>query len=153
MRSRAGPAIVSALLAIHVGSTSAALGGPATSVAADRKALAAEAVSTTSSGRYERHAFTTPDGTSVREFASPDGGVFAVDFSGPSMPDLKTVLGTHYAAYETAAARARRGVNHHVFSFASDGVVMTVTKLPRGFAGRAHLPAAVPAGVDVDTLR
>jgi hypothetical protein len=134
------------------GPASAALGEPAASVMADRKALAAEAVSATAAGAYERHELTTPDGTSVREFASPAGGVFAVDFSGPTMPDLKTVLGAHYATYE-AAARARRGTNHHVFSFASDGVVMTVTKLPRGFSGRAHLPAAVPAGVDVNDLR
>ncbi len=145
--------VLAAALGVAAPAAHAALGDPATSVAADRKALAADEVRTTPSGSYDRHEFTTPDGTSVREFASQANGVFAIDFSGPTMPDLKTVLGTHYAAYEAAAGVRRSVVNHHVFSFSGDGVVMTVTKLPRGFVGHAHLPAAVPAGVDVDSLR
>ena len=117
---------------------------------AKRAAISAQATTTSMPG-YDRTETTTADGNSIREYAARDGTVFAVDFSGPTMPDLKAVLGTHYDRY-VAAATARRG-SHHVVSFSTDDAVITIVKLPRGFSGHAHLPAAVPAGVDVQTLR
>lgn len=129
----------------------AGLGESAASVSDDGRALNAATVSTSAMPSYDRHEIRTADGTSVREFAARDGNVFAVDFDGPTMPDLKSVLGTRYDSY-VRAAQARRG-NHHVVSFTSDGAVVTIVKLPRGFAGHAHLPAAVPTGVDVRELR
>jgi hypothetical protein len=140
----------SALL-LAAGAAQAGLGDAKGTMRADGVALAAQATTTLSMPAYDRTEMTTADGTSVREFSARDGTVFAVDFSGPSMPDLKTVLGKHYESYVTAA-RVRRG-NHHVVSLTTDDAVITIVRLPRGFTGHAHLPAAVPAGVDVETLR
>lgn len=138
--------LLTAASAAHAG-----LGQARAVVLEDRSAIAARSMTTRSMPTYDRTEITTAEGTSVREFSARDGGVFAVDFSGPTMPDLKAVLGTHYDDY-LAAARSQRG-SHHVVSFATDDVVVTIVKAPRGFSGHAHLPAAVPAGVDVQTLR
>jgi hypothetical protein len=129
----------------------AGLGDPAAAVARDRATLRADAVTTTTMPMYDRHEMTTGDGASVREFAAHDGTVFAVDFSGPSMPDMKTLLGSQYDHYLTATT-AHRG-NHHVMTFTEGGLVVTIVKAPRGFTGHAVLPALVPAGADLGDLR
>jgi hypothetical protein len=129
----------------------AGLGDAATSVARDRQVLRADTVTTTTMPMYDRHEITAVDGTSIREFAAHDGTVFAVSFSGPAIPDMKTMLGAHYDSYLTAA-KAHRG-NHHVMSFTSDGMVVTIVKLPRGFQGSAHLPALLPQGVNAQDLQ
>lgn len=142
-------ALGTAALLFSFGSAQAGLGEIKAFVSADRTAVARSTIQ--SMPAYDRTETTDADGTTVREFSARDGKVFAVDFSGPTMPDLKAVLGTHYDSY-VAAAKARRG-SHHVVSFATDDAVITIVKLPRGFSGHAHVPAAVPAGVDVQTLR
>ena len=128
----------------------AGLGDPAASVVEDGATLGAETRTATTMPSYVRHDMTTGDGTRIREFASSDG-VFAVAFDGPTMPDLKTMLGAHYDGY-VAAARAHRG-SHHVVSFESDGAVVTIMKLQRGFSGSAQLPASTPRGINVQDLR
>ena len=133
------------------GAAQAGLGDAKAMTTADRAAISAQTMTTVSMPAYDRTELTTVDGASVREFSARDGTVFAVDFNGPTMPDLKAVLGTRYDSY-VAAAKARRG-SHHVLSLITDDAVITIVKLPRGFSGHAHLPAAVPAGVDVQTLR
>ena len=140
-------AVATGVLVMACSTADAALGD----VQAKARATTDPAGVTTSMPSYDRTEFTAVDGGSVRQFSGHDGTVFAVDFSGPTMPDLKAMLGTHYDSY-VAAARSRRG-NHHVVSVNTDEAVITIVKLPRGFAGHAHLPAAVPAGVDVRTLR
>jgi hypothetical protein len=129
----------------------AGLGGSATSILDDGTAMGAASMTTTPMPSYVRHEITTADGVRVREFAAQDGKVFAVAFDGPTMPDLKTVLGTHYDSY-VAAATQRRG-SHHVVSFASDGAVVTIMKTPRGFSGQAQLPSSTPQGIQAQDLR
>ncbi len=132
----------------------AALGDTAASIGHDRQVMNAEP-STTSMPSYDRHELKTADGAVVREYATRDaagGKVFAIGFDGPTMPDMKTVLGAHYDRYMAAAA-ARRGHNHHVMTFDADGLVVTIVRMPRGFQGEARLPALVPQGVAVEDLR
>lgn len=141
------------------GAAQAGLGEAATSVARDREAMRADAVSTTSMPGYDRHEIATSEGVSVREFSAHGTGggagtVFAVQFNGPDLPDMKSVLGPHYDRYVAATRiQQQRARNHHVMSFDDDGLVVTIVKLPRGFSGEAHLRAATPAGVDVRELR
>lgn len=129
----------------------AGLGDTVAAIARDRVAFRAGAVTTTAMPTYERHEMTTGDGANVREFAARDGTVFAVDFAGPAMPDMKALLGPQYDRY-VAATRAHRG-DHHVMTFAEDGLSVTIVKAPRGFSGHAVLPALVPAGADLGDLR
>jgi hypothetical protein len=67
------------------------------------------------------------------------------------MPDLRVVLAGHYPDY-VAGAQAHRA-SHHVLSVATAGMVLRVVKLPRGIAGSAHVPALVPAGVNMQDIR
>ncbi len=47
---------------------------------------------------YVMHEITTPSGTVVREFASPQGAVFGVAWEGQFKPDLQQLLGPYYPA-------------------------------------------------------
>ena len=126
-------------------SAHAGLGDSTDSVARDRGVLHAQTETRTTTAAYDRHEFTTASGTRVREYVSKSGKVFAVSWSGPSLPDLKTVLGSHYDAYLAAATAPHH--NHHVLTISTPGLMLQNSRLPRGFTGRAHIPSLVPAGV------
>ena len=129
----------------------AGLGEPVESVQRDHVALRGATVKVTPRARAQVHEIATAEGATVREYVSPDGIVFATTWSGPVMPDLKVVLAGHHAEY-MASAQARRG-NHHVLALDTQGLVLRVVKLPRGMAGSAHVPALVPAGMDLSDIR
>jgi hypothetical protein len=129
----------------------AGLGEGADSVARDHAALRARAQSVVPMQAYDMHEMTTAGGGQVREYVTRSGTVFAVTFSGRTMPDLRTVLGTHYGEY-VAATNVRR-TNHKVFAMSAPGLVMEVIKLPRGVTGAAHVPVLLPPGVSARDLR
>ena len=129
----------------------AGLGEGAATIPRDHAALRGHELQVTPMQAYDRHELTTASGTTVHEFASRSGTVFAVSFNGPSLPDLKIMLGSHYDEY-VAAARTRTG-NHHVFTIDSPGLVMHIVKMPRGIKGLAHVPALLPSGVAARDLR
>jgi hypothetical protein len=131
-------------------SAQAGLGEPAASVQRDHTALRGTALTVTPTPAYSLHEISTPGGR-VREYVSSADRVFAVTWSGRSNPDLSLLLGTHYAEY-ARTAKIHRG-NHKVFSLVTAGLVMHVTKLPRGFVGEAHAPALLPSGVSAGDIR
>jgi hypothetical protein len=92
---------------------------------------------------------TLPSGTVVREYVAANGIVFGVAWEGPTLPDLKSMLGTSFDVY-VAATTTRRGTPLAVSN--SDLVVYSAGHL-RAFAGHAYLPQAVPAGVDVGVIQ
>lgn len=129
----------------------AGLGERVESVQRDHAALRAATAKVTAAAHCDVHEITTAQGATVRQYVSADGTVFATTWSGPAMPDLKVLLASRHADY-MAAAQARRG-SHHVLAFDSERLVLRVTKLPRGIAGSAHVPALVPAGMDIQDIR
>jgi len=129
----------------------AALGATREDLLRDAAALQTARVTITSREGYDVHEMISADGTTVRAYVEPGGRVFAVTWSGRVQPDLRVVLGPYYARF-LEAARAPHP-SHHVLSINTPDLVLSVVKLPRGFAGRAHLPSLVPAGTAVDTLR
>jgi hypothetical protein len=129
----------------------AGLGEAVDSVQRDHVALHGTTLAVTPMQAYDLHEITTADGTRVRQYVSRSGTVFAVAWSGRSMPDLHVLLAQHYEQY-LAAATAHRG-SHHVLNVATAGLVLNVTKLPRASTGSAHVPALVPAGTSVQELR
>src|SRR5512133_1783036 len=133
------------------GAAQAGLGERAESVAHDHTMLRGTALRVTPMAKYHVHEITSEHGASVREYVSPAGQVFATTWSGPAMPDLKVLLAAHYDDY-MANAQARRG-NHHVFSMATDKMVLRIVRLPRGIAGSARAPGLMPAGVSVEDIR
>lgn len=146
-----GGALGVALSFLHAPVASAALGASREQLLRDAAALQTARVTITSREGYDVHEMISSDGTTLRAYVEPAGRVFAVTWSGQVQPDLRVVLGPYYARY-LAAARAPHP-SHHVLSVNEPDLVLSVVKLPRGFAGRAHLPPLVPAGVAVDSLR
>ena len=129
----------------------AGLGEGADSVQHDQTALHGTTLSVTPMASYDLQETTTAAGTRVREYVSHAGTVFAVTWSGPRPPDLSVVLASHYQDFYKAAA-AHHG-SHKVFTMASDGLVLSFRKLPRGVVGEAHVPALLPTGVSAQDIR
>jgi hypothetical protein len=113
-RSLVGMLAFVAMNALWTGPACAGLGGDAAGVAADEAELHG-ALNSTSLLEYEIEEITTDNGMRVREYLGRDGVVFAVSWSGPALPDLHLLLGTHYVEYTTAlAALTRPGLHRSV---------------------------------------
>jgi hypothetical protein len=100
---------------------------------------------------YRMHEIQLPSGTVVHEFVGSNGAVFAVAWSGPTVPNLRQTLGQYFDNF-VAAAKAKHGDHHHLQIRQSDLVVEAAGHM-RAFSGRAYLPQAVPPGVSVGDLR
>lgn len=121
----------------------AALGQNANSVDSDGARMHAVARTASTQNAYSVHLITLPSGTLVREYVAANGTVFGVAWEGPTLPDLKSVLGAWFDAY-LAAGAARR--NTPLAVLGADLVVYSGGHL-RAFSGYAYLPQALPAGV------
>jgi hypothetical protein len=128
----------------------AALGGPETSIASEAQRLSVS-VKSTELANYRVHEMQMPSGTVVREFADTGGTIFAVAWSGPTIPNLREALGQYFAAYVTAAQGKRAGGRTHLEIRQNDWVMQSNGHM-RSFQGRAYLPQALPAGVSLDEI-
>ncbi|HEV2698790.1 MAG TPA: DUF2844 domain-containing protein [Terriglobales bacterium] len=141
-----------ALLAFALLSASSAfatLGEDVSSVEADQAHLKTS-VRVVANRLYSVHEMQTPAGTIIRQYASPEGTVFAVSWRGFS-PDLRQLLGEHFHEYVAAAsqkAHAGRGVHIETgdLVFESGGHMRYVV-------GRAFLRSKLPSGVGSDEIR
>jgi hypothetical protein len=136
--------------------TSAALGGDVTSVEADQQQMkATRAVH--SNAQYSVHEITTPYGTVVREYVSPDGKVFGVAWRGPFLPSFPQLLGSHYAEFAQAAQDARAAQpgrsRNPSLSVAKPDLVMHSAGHARAYAGHAYIPGMIPQGVEAQEIR
>lgn len=148
--------LFSLMLAVGAGDAIAALGqAPSTrpAVPAPSPASAARmsaAASTARSSLYALHETVLESGTTVLEYATPAGQVFAVAWRGPVLPDLNALLGNYFRAFkvETEQVRAvgRRGAP---ITMERDGLVLQSGGRMRNFFGYAYVPALVPAGVNI----
>lgn len=128
----------------------AALGGAPDTVQADASQMHATRRIASHAG-YQVHELTLPTGTLVREFVAPSGTVFGVAWQGPFKPDLNQLLGVHFARF-VAAGQSPHGGHRRLAVHADDLVIDSGGKM-RGFAGRAYLPALVPAAVSTGDIR
>lgn len=126
----------------------AALGEPELTVQTDVAQLRGS-INTTEHAGYRLHEILLPMGTRVREFAGLDGKVFAVAWSGPTLPNLRQTLGPYFDTYVTAV-KLRRG--RGPIQIQQSGFVVRAAGHMRDFSGVAYLPAAVPGGVNVQEL-
>jgi Protein of unknown function (DUF2844) len=134
------------------GPARAGLGGDAGSVLADESEMHG-VVSSTILQQYAVQEITADTGMRVREYLNRGGVVFAVSWTGPALPDLQRLLGTHYAEYTTAlAALNHPGLHRSVRTTSSELVVESGGHL-RAYAGRAYLRALIPAGMSLADLR
>lgn len=99
------------------------------------------------------HELRTPTGAIIREFASPDGRIFAVSWKAPSPPNLRQLLGSHFEDFQQAAeAQKGRGPRGMLF-VQQNGLVVQIGGHMRSYAGRAYLPDQVPLGVHANDLK
>lgn len=96
---------------------------------------------------YER---PTGDGGWIREFATPQGIVFAVAWNTRFKPRLTELLGAYHAPYAAAASQAlkRPGIRRQAVLKSDDLVVRSTSHL-NVFSGRAYVPSLAPAGFDM----
>jgi hypothetical protein len=128
----------------------AALGGDEASIQTDRIHLKGD-VSVRQTQHFAMHEIVQPSGTSVRQYVSPAGKVFAVVWQGPVKPDLRQVLGPYFDRY-IAAAKAKRMKRTPVVVRESSLVLLSGGH-PRAFSGRAYVPGLVPQNVDAEALQ
>ena len=128
------------------------LGGDAASVFADAQALRG-VVYSTELLNYGFREITSADGVRVREFSTLAGVVFALSWSGPVPPDLQQLLGEHFTTYAAAIAQLDHAGLHRAVRVATPTLVLELTGHPRAYSGHAYLPALVPPGLEVATLR
>jgi hypothetical protein len=130
----------------------AGLGSDAASVLADGAELHG-VVNSVIGQQYDIQEIAAEPGMRVREYLNRNGVVFAVSWTAPVLPDLQLLLGAHFEEYTTAlAALNHAGLHRSVRIALSDLVVESGGHL-RAYAGRAYLPALIPAGVSVAELR
>jgi Protein of unknown function (DUF2844) len=133
------------------GIASATLGEDASTVEKDVARMHAQR-SVTAAAAYSLHELQLPGGTRVREYMTSANRVFAVSWSGPSIPDLQQLLGTSYFPRYSAATQALRGARRPVAVEQSDLVIHTGGHA-RAFFGIAYLPTQMPSGVSAEQIR
>ena len=102
---------------------------------------------------YTQHEIRIPTGHVMHEYASPDGQVFAVSWEGPTVPDLRQLLGERYFAEFQQAAAARQRYGRHPVLIETPEFVFQQTGHLRDFHGRAYLPQSLPPGVDASVIQ
>jgi hypothetical protein len=130
---------------------SAALGEASTSTEADRISMKAS-MRMVRAAKYTVHEIQTPSGTTLREYVSAAGSVFAVAWQGPVMPDLRQALGAYFDRYTASARAAKHASRRHIAVRESDFVVQSSGHM-RAFSGRAYVPQLMPQGVAVEEIR
>jgi hypothetical protein len=123
----------------------ATLGGDATSVSANERALGAVRTTVTLTVGT-RHDLALPSGGMVHEYVSPSGVVYAVTWQGPTAPNLRELLGARFEDL----ARALPQSGHHAVILSLDDFQVRSWSHRRSFGGRAWVPSLVPPGVRVE---
>lgn len=85
----------------------AELGGTASGVQADGARMGIRTASVAMGG-YSRHEITRTNGGVVREFTNAKGQVFAITWSGPGKPDLRTLLGRYFTTLQASGGTIGR---------------------------------------------
>jgi hypothetical protein len=129
---------------------SATLGESSTSTEADRASMKAT-LRMLPAAKYTVHEIQTPSGTTVREYVSSAGTVFAVAWTGPVIPDLRQALGVYFDRY-TGAAKGKHASHRNLAIREADFVADSHGHM-RAFSGRAYLPQLLPQGVTAEEIR
>ncbi len=132
-----------------LGSTPSNFGDSTTQTRLAARSLAA--TSGASTAVYTVTQSTLDSGTLVREYADASGIVFAVSWKGPTLPDLRTLLGDKFTVMTSNAAK-RPKAGHSQLAVNQSDVVIVSNGHMRAFEGQAWIPSALPAGFDTSTI-
>lgn len=146
------PALQIALIVLATPSVAfAALGGDVSSVQTDRMQMKATLPVASKTANYIVHEMTTSSGSVVREYATSTGTVFAIAWRGPTVPNLRQLMGTYFDTYSSAAKTKHVGHTH--LSIRQEGLVVRASGHMRAFSGTAYVPAMLPQGVTEDDIK
>ncbi|WP_114973291.1 DUF2844 domain-containing protein [Rhodoferax ferrireducens] len=102
------------------------------------------------SSPYTLYEVLLENGTTVREYATPAGLVFAVTWRGPVLPDLNVLLGDYFKTFKVETDQMRQaGRRGSPVSIEGGGLVVRSNGRMRNFFGYAYVPDLVPAGVNI----
>ena len=104
-------------------------------------------------GAYEVREIATPGGGLVREYLTAGGRVFAMSWRGPTIPDLRQLLGAYYARYAQGASTASHAGGHRQFTVREPDLVLESGGRLRAFAGRAWDPKLLPRDFSAADIR
>ena len=131
----------------------AELGGLSISTSTPAQSASATPQRLEQTGLFRVRSTIDDGGTTINEYASNIGQIFAYTWQGPTMPDLQTLLGGFYDVYRAGAeADSRTGHNLHASRVARPEVVVESGGQMRSYVGRAWLPGSLPPGVVGDDL-
>lgn len=108
---------------------------------------------------YVMHEITSPSGTVVREYVSPQGAVFGVAWEGQFPPDLQQLLGPYYQQAQTAREKSQQEGSQQPRArraptvVETPGLVLYESGHMRSFHGQAYIPQLVPQGVQASDIR
>jgi hypothetical protein len=92
-------------------------------------------------------------GTTVREFVTPVGAVFAATWRGPVLPDLGGLLGDYFKIFKAETDQIRTlGKRGSPVSIQRSDLVVSSSGRMRNFFGYAYAPALIPTGVNINDL-
>jgi len=130
----------------------AVLGQYESSVSVDQQTLRSEDYVQAFQG-YKVHQLTTPNGTMIREYVSPQGLVFGVAWQAPFMPDMTQLLGSYVTNLQTAS-RTQTQTRHlrGIIVRTNDFVIVSSGQM-RHWRGNAYVPSLVPSNVSVEVVR
>lgn len=128
---------------LPAGSSASPMPGP--------KALAAK--STVQSNLYTLHEVQLENGTTVREYATPAGLVFAISWRGPVLPDLRALLGDYFSTFKLETDQSRMaGRRGSPVNMESADLVVRSNGRMRNFFGHAYAPALIPVGLNIQDV-
>jgi hypothetical protein len=130
----------------------AGLGGAVDAVGGDPVRMQIRLHSVTPAHGGSLHTLALANGGELREYTNAAGMVYAVRWTGPGKPDLRTVLGPHFAKLQADnPISARHGIRRAPMVNRPDLKIITGGHTG-AFWGVAWLPQAVPAGFDPAAL-
>jgi hypothetical protein len=98
------------------------------------------------------HELQAPTGHVVREYVSPSGTVFGVAWQGPSKPDLRQLLGTHFDEFIQASDQMQRH-GHGPLVIQLPGLVVVSAGHMRAFSGKAYVTQMLPERVRAEAIQ
>lgn len=127
--------------------------GTTSGVAVSAKTAVASGAASASASGYTISKTVLDNGTTLSEYATPAGLVFALSWEGPFMPDLSSLLGSYFSAFKTQAdaSRGTRNIGTPVGVDAGSVVVRSSGRM-RSYSGSAYAPALIPSGVTISDV-
>lgn len=99
---------------------------------------------------YTVHESALESGTTIKEYATAAGVVFAAQWRGPVLPELDDLLGAYFVTFRAEAQKSRAaGRRGSPMTVATDTLIVNSTGRMRNFAGWAYAPGLVPADVNI----